>query len=273
MTTSPTEQIVADMLVENTGRHMLDSGGAYGRSWERNQGQTVESFKARSAATIDRYGCVTLDVFHWLTDRVIYVPDEDAAFHEWAQTGEHADEPWLESARIWAEDHNVGDLNTVNTYNGEDFLSQTLQWVEWEQDTKWGSERRLLIQIHGGCDVRGGYTAPRMFKLDDYSEGLWDNADATVYCAGTSVDPETMGQVSIDGRTVTSEPLVQHSFDLRGGSLESVRTDTRDVFGDYSQEEEYGTDVKLYDVETDDDGAPLCPLCGAVLAAEAPYPC
>ena len=25
------------MLTENTGKHMLDSGGAYGRHWERNQ--------------------------------------------------------------------------------------------------------------------------------------------------------------------------------------------------------------------------------------------
>ena len=28
---------VIEMLQENTGRHMLDSGGAYGRHWERNQ--------------------------------------------------------------------------------------------------------------------------------------------------------------------------------------------------------------------------------------------
>jgi hypothetical protein len=31
------KEVVIKMLQENTGRHMLDSGGAYGRHWERNQ--------------------------------------------------------------------------------------------------------------------------------------------------------------------------------------------------------------------------------------------
>lgn len=32
-----TKHLIYEMLTENTGRHMLDSGGAYGRNWERNQ--------------------------------------------------------------------------------------------------------------------------------------------------------------------------------------------------------------------------------------------
>lgn len=32
-----TERVLIAMLTENTGRHMLDSGGAYGRNWERNR--------------------------------------------------------------------------------------------------------------------------------------------------------------------------------------------------------------------------------------------
>lgn len=39
-----TAEVIASMLTENTGRHMLDSGGAYGRNWERNHGRDVESF-------------------------------------------------------------------------------------------------------------------------------------------------------------------------------------------------------------------------------------
>ena len=38
-----TKAVIADMLQENTGRHMLDSGGAYGRNWERNQGRDFDS--------------------------------------------------------------------------------------------------------------------------------------------------------------------------------------------------------------------------------------
>ena len=32
-----TEQVIVGMLTENTGSHFLDSGGAYGRHWSRNQ--------------------------------------------------------------------------------------------------------------------------------------------------------------------------------------------------------------------------------------------
>jgi len=40
-----TKEIIYNMLTENTGRHMLDSGGAYGRNWERNQVKTIEDFE------------------------------------------------------------------------------------------------------------------------------------------------------------------------------------------------------------------------------------
>ena len=32
-----TEKVIREMLTESTGRHMLDSGGIYGRHWEKNQ--------------------------------------------------------------------------------------------------------------------------------------------------------------------------------------------------------------------------------------------
>ena len=39
------EQTIFEMITENTGSHMLDSGGAYGRNWQRNQGKTIDDFK------------------------------------------------------------------------------------------------------------------------------------------------------------------------------------------------------------------------------------
>ena len=40
------EELLYNIFTENTGKSFLDSGGAYGRRWERNQGLTVEDFKA-----------------------------------------------------------------------------------------------------------------------------------------------------------------------------------------------------------------------------------
>ena len=40
-----TKQLIYKMLTQNTGAHFLDSGGAYGRNWERNQVKTIEDFE------------------------------------------------------------------------------------------------------------------------------------------------------------------------------------------------------------------------------------
>ena len=50
-----------------------------------------------------------------------------------------------------------------NTYNGESDLSQILQGSNLEIF----DEHYILIQIHGGCDARGGYTDAKLFKLRD----------------------------------------------------------------------------------------------------------
>ena len=49
-----TQKLVYAMLTENTGRHMLDSGGAYGRNWERNQANTIEDFDNEQEQTIEK---------------------------------------------------------------------------------------------------------------------------------------------------------------------------------------------------------------------------
>ena len=40
-----TEQVIYNMLTENTGTHFLDSGMANGRHWQKNQVKTLEDFK------------------------------------------------------------------------------------------------------------------------------------------------------------------------------------------------------------------------------------
>lgn len=67
------------------------------------------------------------------------------------------------------EDH----WGTINTYNGESAVSQTLQYCSLNGKT--------ALQIHGGCDVRGGYTAPRIFEADPWSGGYLRVADAMIF--------------------------------------------------------------------------------------------
>lgn len=157
-TTTNTADILAAMFTENTGRHMLDSGGAYGRNWERHAGKTVEAFTAAPTATADDYG-VTVDAFHWLLDRVTYAPQLQEQLELFA--AENPDEWGLALAEAFAGQYD-DNPTTWNTYNYDNALSQTLQGVTFSI----GGEVFTLLQIHGGCDVRGGYTEPKAFSVD-----------------------------------------------------------------------------------------------------------
>lgn len=185
---SPTQRKVASMLRENTGASILDSGGAYGRSWQRN---LVRAFWSGPATTLEgRIGYdghaeleVTHNVFHWLCDRLEYRPDltrrmtalgrrEDLSGFALAErfpaylAGKGA-----EVGGFYGE----GDPVVVNTYNGEDLLSQTLQYVYFEFD----SQGYVALQIHGGADVRGGYTEPVIFEVTS-ELAITDNARAGI---------------------------------------------------------------------------------------------
>jgi len=173
------ENLIAAMLTENTGTHILDSGGASGRAWQRNQGQTVESFRAQPSAIAEIYVnefqgqttveiSPTVNVFHLLTsgalelnelcDEFNAMPVDDWDGYYWgvSENGKR----WLDNKSFIAK----GD--GFNTYNWFSNHSQTLQGQELELD----GDNFILIQIHGGADVRGGYTDAKLFKLDDFAE-------------------------------------------------------------------------------------------------------
>jgi hypothetical protein len=180
-----TNTIIAKMLRENTGRHFMDSGDAYGRNWERNQGR---SFDGEPEATVDfKYDIeVTINVYHFLKDRLTLSEKLDRKFKRFCNRPENADESYfalvakfvdtLDASGLYGE----GSPLTVNTYNGEDLLSQVIQFTLFRLD----HTDYVILQIHGGADVRGGYTTPRVFEVNGDATCMFDNARATIYCTG-----------------------------------------------------------------------------------------
>jgi hypothetical protein len=171
------EKLVA-MLTENTGRSMLDSGDAYGRAWERNQGRDLASFMSEPTAVIDEYG-TGLNLFHWLHERLSYAPDIDAMWR--AYDDAHPDDSWFESAEAWKslvgeDDGYWSSFGWVNSYNSDNYLNGTIQFLPFTL----GGESYVLLQIHGGCDVRGGYTKPVVFSAD---ETVLMFSDMQLYCS------------------------------------------------------------------------------------------
>ena len=56
------------------------------------------------------------------------------------------------------------EARTINTYNGECDLSQTIQFVyvgdTYDCDV-------IALSIHNGADVRGGYTDYKLFRIEE----------------------------------------------------------------------------------------------------------
>jgi hypothetical protein len=235
---SDSETIIAEMLRENTGSHFLDSGGAYGRHHQRNQSISPEMFKGREPASLTfrwDYPEIGLDLFHFLAENL----EHDASVDKILRIIEAARDTYgLETIETFYEilretadaDGSIGGIYgegepmTVNTYNGEDLLSQTIQYgyasidnVEFPlialarivRETEPASIARdyyrelraeadgddhvridgifVFLQIHGGCDVRGGYTDVRAFQENGCTElGILDNAKASIF--DTSID-------------------------------------------------------------------------------------
>ena len=80
--------------------------------------------------------------------------------------------------------------SVINTYNGECNLDQTLQYLVltikevpdvYVENFGLECDTLVLMQIHNGADVRGGYTPPRIFSEVEEAFG-YDVADANVSC-------------------------------------------------------------------------------------------
>lgn len=129
--TNETAVVVAEMMTENTGTHMLDSGGASGRAWQRNQaavsgadaGMTAAQFF--NAQPVSKFGwpCVnphenhrkpgdkltaelwpSHSIFHWLTEACTFNGELDTLFNIYADNAGD-DKYWMELAEEFPEWH------------------------------------------------------------------------------------------------------------------------------------------------------------------------
>lgn len=193
MTTTRTAEKLAEMFTENTGINMLDSGGASGRNWQRNEGKTAADFLAEPEGENDDW--LTLNAFHFCNKFLEFDHWTDVttkAFRDWVDNSpkyphdgaEYYNSPysfgtWLEETLGITEqsrDNESGYL-VFNTYNWENLLSQTLQGVEFEL----GDVKLVALSIHGGADVRGGYSDLVVFRRCEC--WLYQSGDAFTSCS------------------------------------------------------------------------------------------
>ena len=181
-TTSNVNELVYNMLIENTGTHFLDSGGANGRMWQRNESKCLQDFEDEQPETYEycsKYNEIyrSVSVYHFLTndlqinDICFEFNNLNTAPKDWeADTNTNV---YIYGVSLAAWDY-LTEFNDVevsrswNTYNGESDLSQILQGANLTIN----DEEYVLIQIHGGADARGGYTDAKLFKCGEYLDGM-----------------------------------------------------------------------------------------------------
>lgn len=252
-----TATVLQKMLTENTGRHMLDSGGAYGRHWERNQGR---KFKDEPEVKLEfgKHGVeVTVSLFHFLNRCLEYDPQMQRRFDNFCKRKANRNESWFSNAEDFIKEIEGEIVEVVNTYNHDSLLSQVIQYYKWEE----GENVYVLLSIHGGCDIRGGYTKPRCFVADYYY--LMSDYTLAISCAG--LDPEHKQQSLPHVKDI---PSTFHCWDTHDAGYhwerQEINSTTR--LEDYEltdNEEEKGKDKIYYD----ENNNGYCPICGAKLEA------
>jgi hypothetical protein len=188
-TISKTSQKLADMFTENTGRSFLDSGDAYGREWERNQGKTVQDFLDVPGAVCPLGDYPTLDMFNYLNERLTFNETAQALTAELVQAlGDGLYDCWEQEN--WATELTGTKYNVWNSYNWENLLSGTIQGVDFKLPD---GDTYVILQVHGGCDVRGGYTAPVVFRAIG-EHWLYDCQTVDLFCKKCDLNISVNGQ-------------------------------------------------------------------------------
>jgi hypothetical protein len=315
---TPTQRKLAEMLIENTGAAMMDSGGIYGRAWQTTRAkygldgglpnstfhggpghapvEPAQDDIERVALTmrdepdqwIDKYGDYEQSTFHFLDRALDYDPALDAKYQRWQRVTNFGKDRWDRDWGLPLMDRFVEQLRSKgyriggiygqgepvsdNSYNHENAIDRTIQYVLFSVDSEddepfLPTGSYVLLQIHGGADVRGGYTDPVLFvESEEYGEyAILDYGRGHLRCDG---NPSLIGQQKLGGGEVDAYE-VQHGWDTENGGY------TFNLDGMYGQ----GATVMCFDgyepqdekriraVYDEDREVWLCPIenCGAVL--------
>jgi len=183
---------LAEMWTENTGTHMLDSGGDTGRKWQRNAGMTASDFMAQGDIYLDD-GIVNRNTFHLCLRALMFDADTERLTNRFRAWVDSMPNDWdsnyyynsagtvhefitevLDAERV--EDYS---LEISNSYNNETLLDDVIIYGFF----KYQGVDYLALSKHNGADVRGGYSDFVFFELAcEPIEFLLDMVTFDGYC-------------------------------------------------------------------------------------------
>jgi hypothetical protein len=273
-----TEEILLRMLKENTGRVLSDSGDFYGRHWERNQFRAFygekPSYRFVEYKRWDGSGGKDIKVeavaplFSFLKAVLYYHRGMTQRLNNWMRKLREGDDITYDTGFV--EYLNKHGCNCEATWGNNSYqedsaaiLDQGYQYQMIYCTKNEYCTDYVVLEIHNGCDQRGGYTDPKVFEL---KEGVFIVPNASIGCRECSwwVDFSN-GYLDWMSKDNWNAEEYGEVGDLKLDPLElNVRFTnmTPDEAAEYAREAHgrYGDTIIV-----DTEGQGYCPVCGEPL--------
>jgi hypothetical protein len=191
-----TQKKIAEMLCEGTGQVLTDSGGAYGRAYDRNRKRDFMSedvvkleWNSYGDSNVEMYPTKSL-FWHLSESAITYDSKIQSRFLR--TVSDDTDKTWFEEVenfldKLGAKVDIYNPLDSCSagrdsvrqnyTYNDENILDQDfVHWaftIDADGPVPYGLEdgcTYVIIMAHNGCDARWGFTAPVIFECGHYDE-------------------------------------------------------------------------------------------------------
>ena len=190
-----TEKMLETIFTTPTGHHLCDSGDFYGRAYERNR-QTARRYGSLFATpkewlNADRCGGADLEpgisTIHCINNALTYNPRLDAAYVAFDK--ERPDDLYSETLEAFVESRddlfaNEAEYSWYDTYNAGHGCDVDIGVAGLTTDK---GDPVCALQVHGGCDIRSGWT--RSYLFDGHLEDLVSELDyARFSCDCTDCD-------------------------------------------------------------------------------------
>ena len=202
------EKKLIEILTESTGADIMDSGGAYGRNWQHNREIKDWSSIPEKDVHVESYDhetwnlSISTNLFPYLNRTLQLNADTrrfNMLFKAFVKRSEVKDMGWPDTCEEFIrylrneKNMDVRYSSSFNTANADSTLSQVLQGVGFDYDERCF----VLLQVHQGCDVRGGYTTPYIFEAEDDGTSvprlIFDESDVYLACRCTNAHSDDCG--------------------------------------------------------------------------------
>lgn len=131
---------------------------------------------------------VHISTEHFISRTCEYAPDLDKMFQKWLKKNTNSWGTGLEEFLLDKLPGDTRNLGSGNSYNHESLLSRVIQYTAFElgpNEYRIYPGEYIILEIHRYGDVRGNYSDPRIFQINDSDDGLhfWSMGQcASLYC-------------------------------------------------------------------------------------------